>query len=358
MKSENELHQQMSGIDPTQWGLYEELSSDKYNGYSVKENLAKIYDIGEQKIVYVDGGKKYYLSMSQNGRPILSSSNSNEHTLKEMISWPRCGHNVEIRKPIIMQDYKFYRQGEETSFWFPGSQGVNTPLLHPQFVFLGMNWAGENHPATAMRTDHVVWKNGYSQQARIVLDSVLSGGYFTDFIKFYKATKLSVTDIRSLYQDKVKLDNDENDYINSEGKTITWFEVYVNIFRQELEMLTQAFQKPEYIIIWGAKLYNILYTASMKTYNKEFQELFSEYKIRVFGCHYAGSSSGQVFPLDKDKEEALRHSCRRIYEVSGDYSKSVMKEDRTTGDKRRYDFALIRDNDGNLRPYKGNPNKW
>lgn len=57
MKSENELHQQMSGIDPTQWGLYEELSSDKYNGFSVKENLAKIYDIGEHIITYVDGGK-------------------------------------------------------------------------------------------------------------------------------------------------------------------------------------------------------------------------------------------------------------------------------------------------------------
>ena len=360
MKTENEFCQQKTDLNPTQWGKFEELFSDTYRGYPIIENLEKIYDIGEHKIAYVDGDKTFYLSMSKKSmskkRPILSSSSSIGHPLKEMISWPMCKHDGKIGKDPKMRNYEFYRRGEKVSFRFSDSQGIENPVLHPQFVFLGMNWSGENHADTS-RTDHVVWKNGYSQQARIFLDSVLSGGYFTDFIKFYKATKLTDQDKCSLYEDKVKLDNDEKDFINSIGKPITWFEVYVNIFRQELEMLTRAFQKPEYIIIWGAMLYKFLYDASMEVYKKEFQELFHDYKIRVFGCHYAGPACAHTFPLDEKESEKLRCSCRRIYEVFGDYDQSVMKKDRLLVDERRYEFALIKDNEGQLQAYKGNPKK-
>ena len=363
-------------IYDTKWEKFEELlSNDTYKGYPVEENLDKIYDIGEYKVAYKDKDKTYYLSMTNEGKPVLKSSDKDAEPLKKMVSWPMCGKDYKIDRPLEKQDYQTNMHDDKGNPIylknFPTAQGIEKPVLHPQFVFLGMNWSAKNakDAESLQKTSHIIWENGFSQQARIVLDSVLSGGYFTDFIKFYKETILTSEDLHSLYltpekwekrhkgatkDTKVKVIDGEKEYdlLNSEEKPVTWFEVYENIFRQELDMLEKAFQRPEYIIIWGAKLYNFLHEASMNVHGESFCKRFSDYKVRVFGCHYAGSSCGQTFPLDK----TLRQSCRRIYEVSGDYSQSVMKEDRRE-DKRRYEFALLEDANGDLVPYKGNTDK-
>lgn len=359
---------QSTDIDPTKWEISKEIKTIK--DYPIKENIQKIYDIGEYEIAYQENKNtpKYYLTM-KNGRPCLSLQNEHKHVLRQIVSWPMCGKGKEKydyikgingeKNPVPRKiEYGSVVDSEKHphAFSFPDGSRIANPVLHPQFVFLGENWSESGDNAT-LRED-TSWMNGYCEQAEVVRDSKLSGGYFTDFIKFYLATKFTGKDKSDLYSNNnVRLD-DGTVFKNSQEEPITWFDVYVNIFKQELELLEKMFQKPEYIIIWGSSLYTLLDDISMKVYKKRFGKLFSGYKVRVFGCHYSKSGNGHTFPLDKPFDNRELLSRRRVYEVTENYNRSTMIDDRRDGhDLRRYDFALLEDKDGHLHAYNGNPDK-
>ena len=48
-------------------------------------------------------------------------------------------------------------------------------------------------------------------------------------------------------------------------------------------------------------------------------------------------------------------SLRRVYQIDGEYRESVMYKDRREEDLRRYLFALLEDENGQLVPYNGRP---
>ena len=362
--------------DSTHWGLYfkSEEGEKVIKEFAVQEHLKELNEIGEYEVAYrpnfPDKGPEYFLDMEDTDyKPGMRHPRLDKElpvnrriTLKQLVCWPMrvaSGEKKDIYKYVPSKmgnksyflpklvsypEYKMIVHGKKEAFHFPDGSGLSTPKLHPQVILLGKNWSNTGNADEL----EAMWSNAYCAQADVLLDSILAGGYFTDFIKGFTATKFG---------------GNEKKYIRTckpiSGSQDTWIDVYINIFIQELWLLNDKFKNyangPHYIIMWGKGMYDLLNDLN-------FEKLFKEeckkcglpmYDIFVFGNHY---SNVRLFPDDRNYDEPAKHTCRRVYRVTGDYKESGMCKDRKE-DLRRYEFALLEDDSGKLRAYNGNPNK-
>ena len=362
--------------DPTHWGLYFKSKEGEkaIKEYAVQVHLKELNEIGEYEVAYrpnfPDKGPEYFLGMKDTDyepgkrHPRLNKELpiNSRITLKQLACWPMrvaSGGKKDIYKHVPSKmgnksyflpkfvsypEYKMIVHGKQEDFHFPDGSGVSKPILHPQVILLGKNWSSTGNAGEL----EAMWSNAYCAQADVLLDSILAGGYFTDFIKCFMATKYGK--------------NDKN-YIRTckpiPGRQDTWIDVYINIFIQELWLLNDKFKNyangPHYIIMWGKGIYDLLNDLN-------FEKLFKEkckkcglpmYDIFVFGNHY---SNVKPFPDDSNYDGPAKRTCRRVYRVTKNYEESGMCKDRKE-DLRRYEFALLEDDSGKLRAYRGNPNK-
>ena len=132
----------------------------------------------------------------------------------------------------------------------------------------------------------------------------MSGGYFTDFYKCLIQTYLDGRNKLFLIDDRP-----------ISGTDITWFDIYVDILKQEISLITKYFGiSPKHIIIWGSSIYDLMENTRKHSKNwkkTSFDALFKDKGCDVlfFGLHYSGTN---VFSSDKGKG-SKRKSCLRIY---------------------------------------------
>ena len=336
--------------NPRQWGIFERLQG--IQAYPVRDWLHELNEIGEHVVAYrPEGGGEYYLGMN-NGRPTLNQDlpENQRVTLKQLVSWPMCARNearrnftrderrAQIPNSTPHPEYTMKVNGENVPFTFPNGSGIEQPLLHPQFVFLGENCSTAGDAGNL----NALWTNAYCVMAKIVLDSIFSGAFFTDFLKCFTSNHLTEED-REFLNSKVVLSNGTELDVN-------WYDVYMNIFLQELDLLNQFNPppQPKYVFIVGQQAYNIT------TNVPRFIEILEEkgYEVRILGCHYSyrGKCRGDGNRLQ---------SCRRVYRADDNGIKRRSLDFRRLdgADQRGYEFALIDiDGQGNLVPYNGNPN--
>lgn len=331
--------------DPRQWGEFTELQG--IQAYLVKKCLQKLHDIGEHVVAYrPEGGGVYYLGMN-NGRPTLNQDLPKKQrvTLKQLVSWPMRSSQSAPRDVYDWHPGTKGKNGRRKSDFctprinpnteFTDGSGIVDPVLRPQIVFLGANWSTTGNAGQLAAN----WSNGYCDQAKVVCDSILAGAYFTDFFKCYVETDFRQVDV------------------DWPAGHIPYFDVCLNIFEDELCLLNDKFElksKTKYIIVWGKKLFDSLNGLFKIHTNQTMAEYFSninrnqKYTVWVFGRHY--SPQGKF-----NQDTSCLESCRRIYEAN-DNGIALDGREVANPDQRRYKFALLEDENGNLVPYRGNPN--
>lgn len=345
----------VDSIDPRTFGVVDE---SQFRGFPVSKNLKVINEIGEYEIAYIAAKEKRYYLYMEEARPVLDSTLPKDRRikLKQLVSWPmralkkspedvfQWNEPLEEAKAKNPKASGFYTPRIDANSGFTDGSGIKNPVLHPQFVFLGENWSETGNAGNLQAK----WSNGYCEQANVVCDSVLSGAYFTDFIKCFVQTN---------FQNKNDVIKQLDTY-NGNGFSATWFDIYLNIFENELELLNERFKLdgfPKYIIIWGCGLYDILNTLCKKHKKKTISKYFEEkgHTVLVFGVHYSNGGNGHTFLDDQDYDDKELRSRRRIYSISDEYDRSDMKNDRNEKDERRYEFALLEDENGELHLYNG-----
>lgn len=180
--------------------------------------------------------------------------------------------------------------------------------LHPQFVFLALNWStklglgkGEDgcrltpsdffvqqpHWSNFHKTDPITrTKKGKtrkpkflthkSQLSKLFEDSIMKGAYLTDFVK-----GMIDSDSRNTYT----LLNRNNRQLRQK-----WFKVFAEVLRNELDMLDEVFgiqDAPRFLIVFGPTLYNKLQALSQSVYKQSFEKLFPGRTVLYTGAFYS-----------------------------------------------------------------------
>ena len=171
-------------------------------------------------------------------------------------------------------------------------------VLRPQFVFLALNWSSKiTLAANRINLDSPrdyfstmpMWNNFHnlskdtpkhkkSHLEESFEDNPLRGAYMTDFAKGIVAT-----DSTGVY----KFLRDKHSEIN--GLDVCPFMGYVEILREELKALDEAFGNPDipkYLIVYGPTLYNNLQSMAWKYKRKSLDELFPDRTILRTGSFY------------------------------------------------------------------------
>lgn len=180
--------------------------------FSVDKYATQIAMIGNSYFSFENEGRTYALGVEDDPlRPILldkdfpRTKDGRVTTLigSDSISWPMRRPGTKGLGPLTEL---------QNGFWFRCG-GVANPKVHPQFVFLGENFSG----TVDLEKRNFCFGNGFSEQADIVTDTILSGGYFTDFLKGYEKTHLTKKDIEF--------------FRSTTESGLSWFQVYLKIFK-------------------------------------------------------------------------------------------------------------------------------
>ncbi len=312
--------------------------------FPVNEYAKQIEMIGNARFSFENEGRTYALGVQKEPlRPILlykdfpRTKDGRVTTLigSDSISWPMRRPGTKGSDSLTdFQNGLRFRCG-----------GVANPKVHPQFVFLGENFSG----TVDLEDSDFCLRNGYCEQADIVTDTILSGGYFTDFLKGYEKTHLAKKDIEF--------------FRSTTESGLSWFQVYLEIFKNELKRLKDSFNLsdkcPRYIFVWGIGTYRVLNKLAFACEGKTFEDLFdeSEGKVLILGLHYSrvGRTPANTFPDDRRWAAEMNKDAWMYSSVRAYTCEEKMTQDRLSGkDERNYEFALI---DGVLRPTGYFPSK-
>ena len=171
-------------------------------------------------------------------------------------------------------------------------------VLRPQFVFLALNWSSKiTLAANRINLDSPrdyfssmpMWNNFHnlskdtpkhkkSHLEESFEDNPLRGAYMTDFAKGIVAT-----DSTGVY----KFLRDKHSEIN--GLDVCPFMGYVEILREELKALDEAFGNPDvpkYLIVYGSTIYNNLQNMAQKFAGQSLDGLFPDRTILQTGSFY------------------------------------------------------------------------
>lgn len=341
----NEKHQEIP-FDPYGKELTE--NDLKLSFFNVSEYCKKIRDFGNQPLEVDFNGTIYWYVRTADAKENIKykfaekDDARREKAVKiyDVSSWPM---TKSLLPPEGMPDNMPFDPKNPTHATDDICK-ISDPKFNPLVIYIGMNFSETS--SVIKEKNRPAWKNGYNEQANVVLDSILSGGYFTDFIKCYPKTKMTTEDWK---------------IIHTQGPDtlpgVTWYNLYVEFLKKELRNIKKIFSLDGRfkIIVWGKTLYDNLNKHKHNFYN-DFAELGDIY---IAGLHYCKTATA-VFPDDaqdknkKDKSSSKLKSCRRIYNAKNILE---MSEDRSSKghDLRRYDFALLEDEEGHLHAYKGNP---
>ena len=180
--------------------------------------------------------------------------------------------------------------------------------LHPQFVFLALNWSTklglgkgkdgcrltpsdffvqQPHWSNFHKTDPITRTNKgktrkpkflvhKSQLSKLFENSIMKGAYLTDFVK-----GMIDSDSRNTYT----LLNPNNRQLRQK-----WFKVFAEVLRNELDMLDEVFgiqYAPRFLIVFGPTLYNKLQALSQSVYKQSFEKLFPGRTVLYTGAFYS-----------------------------------------------------------------------